>query len=73
MITLHWKNRMAARVALEIERIDRFGLGHLEGIAYKAEWQERGSDAQKHCTSARYDAGIMNAHVWARTGIRIVP
>lgn len=54
---LFWRNCVAGAVAREI-RNNEHGAGGLEGLAYKAEWDRRGSDAQKHVAAMHADFNV---------------
>lgn len=56
--TLFWRNSVAGAVAREIRNIEHGAGGALEGLAYKAEWDRRGSDAQKHCAAMLNDFNV---------------
>lgn len=49
---------VAGAVAREIERIDLTGETIGEGAAYKAAFDRRGSNAEKHCLTAARDAAL---------------
>lgn len=68
MLKIHWRNQMAASVAMEIDRLSA-GIqpDYSQGAAYKAEWDRRGSNALTLCRDAGRDAARMGglAHLTA--------
>lgn len=53
---LRFKDSIAGAVAREIER----GIG-IEGVAYKAAWDRRGSDSMKHCEALTVDCALVES------------
>lgn len=56
MSSLFAQSGIAAAVAREIRNVDIDG--RREGLAYKAEWDRRGSNAQKHVAAAEADSKV---------------